>query len=284
MVPRGPAGADAPPSTTRGKPGVAGRRLASILDETKLRRVLAKMLDENEFLSEFGIRSLSRYHAEHPYVIRRGRPGVPRRAICRPNPTRGMFGGNSNWRGPIWMPVNAPDHPGAAAVLHLLRRRLHRRMPDRLGQQMNLYQVAEEIARRLANIFLQGRGRPAAGLRRHREVPGRSALARSASCSTSTSTATTAPASAPAIRPAGPGSSPALMHLFATHDARAGPRAWQAGHDRRRGESHARLMSRRNLAEHASNARRACRITTHSNQKTSLSARGLDAFCRLAAS
>ena len=81
---------------------------------------------------------------------------------------------------------------------------------------MNLYQVAEEIARRLASIFLRGRGRPSAGLRRHREVPGRPALARPASCSTSTSTATTAPASAPAIRPAGPASSPALMHLFAT--------------------------------------------------------------------
>ena len=70
-----------------GKPGVAGRRLASILDETKLRRVLAKMLDENEFLSEFGIRSLSRYHADHPYVIQRGRPGIPRCRICRRNPT-----------------------------------------------------------------------------------------------------------------------------------------------------------------------------------------------------
>ena len=88
--------------------------------------------------------------------------------------------------------------------------------PTGSGRRMNLYQVAEEIARRLANIFLQGQGRPASGLRRHPEVPGGPALARSACCSTSTSTATTGPASAPATRPAGPGSSPGLMHLFAT--------------------------------------------------------------------
>ncbi len=86
--------------------GVAGRRLASILDETKLRRVLAKLLDENEFLSEFGIRSLSRYHAEHPFVFHAG--GQEYRVSYLPAESdTGMFGGNSNWRGPIWMPVNA---------------------------------------------------------------------------------------------------------------------------------------------------------------------------------
>ena len=104
-------------STTRAKTGVAGRQLASILDETKLRRVLAKMLDENEFLSEFGIRSLSRFHEEHPYVMNAG--GQEYRVGYLPAESdTGMFGGNSNWRGPIWMPVNAPHHPGAAAVLH----------------------------------------------------------------------------------------------------------------------------------------------------------------------
>ena len=70
------------------KPGVDGRRLASILNETKLRRVLAKMLDENEFLSPYGIRSLSRYHAEHPVRLPRRRAGVPGVATCRPSPTR----------------------------------------------------------------------------------------------------------------------------------------------------------------------------------------------------
>src|SRR4029077_17351957 len=88
------------------KSGVNGRRLAAILDETKLRRVLAKMLDENEFLSEFGIRSLSRFHAEHPFVFNAG--GQEYRVNYLPAESdTGMFGGNSNWRGPIWMPVNA---------------------------------------------------------------------------------------------------------------------------------------------------------------------------------
>jgi hypothetical protein len=88
------------------KTGVADRRLASIMDETKLRRVLKLMLDENEFLSPFGIRSLSRYHADHPYVFRVG--GQEFRVAYLPAESdTGMFGGNSNWRGPIWMPVNA---------------------------------------------------------------------------------------------------------------------------------------------------------------------------------
>ena len=109
------------------KPGVAGRRLASILDETKLRRVLAKMLDENEFLSPYGIRSLSRYHADHPYVIHAG--GQEYRVSYLPAESdTGMFGGNSNWRGPDLDAGQRPDHPGPAAVLRLLRRRLHRRM------------------------------------------------------------------------------------------------------------------------------------------------------------
>ena len=105
MVPGEPPRADAPRSTTR-EAGRGGRRLASILDETKLRRVLAKMLDEKEFLSDFGIRSLSRYHAEHPYVFHVG--GQEYRVSYLPAESdTGMFGGNSNWRGPIWMPVNA---------------------------------------------------------------------------------------------------------------------------------------------------------------------------------
>jgi hypothetical protein len=83
-----------------GNVGVADRRLASILNETKLRRVLAKMLDANEFLSEFGIRSLSRFHADHPYVFHAG--GQDYRVAYLPAESdTGMFGGNSNWRGPI---------------------------------------------------------------------------------------------------------------------------------------------------------------------------------------
>jgi hypothetical protein len=142
-----------------GRPGVAGRKLASILDETKLRRVLAKMLDENEFLSPFGIRSLSRYHADHPYVIRVG--GQEYRVGYLPAESdTGMFGGNSNWRGPIWMPVNALIVRALLQYYAYYGDGFTVECPTGSGRHMNLYQVAEEVGRRLANIFLRdGDGR-----------------------------------------------------------------------------------------------------------------------------
>jgi Glycosyl hydrolase family 63 C-terminal domain len=136
------------------KPGVGGRLMTSILDEGKLRRVLAKMLDENEFLSEFGIRALSRFHAEHPYVFHAG--GQEYRVSYLPGESdTGMFGGNSNWRGPIWMPVNG------LIVRALLQYYLYYgdefkvECPTGSGRLMTLYQVADELSRRLANIFLK---------------------------------------------------------------------------------------------------------------------------------
>ncbi|VTT97862.1 glucosidase : Uncharacterized protein OS=Pirellula staleyi (strain ATCC 27377 / DSM 6068 / ICPB 4128) GN=Psta_2283 PE=4 SV=1: Glyco_hydro_63 [Gemmataceae bacterium] len=139
-----------------GKPGVAGRKLASILDETKLRRVLAKMLDENEFLSAFGIRSLSRFHEAHPFVMHAG--GQEYRVGYLPAESdTGMFGGNSNWRGPIWVPVNALI---VRALLHYYTYYgdgFTVECPTGSGRHMNLYQVAEEISRRLASIFARGK-------------------------------------------------------------------------------------------------------------------------------
>jgi hypothetical protein len=138
------------------KTGVAGRRLASILDETKLRRVLAKMLDENEFLSPYGLRSLSRYHADHPYVIQAG--GQEYRVSYLPAESdTGMFGGNSNWRGPIWMPVNALIIRALLNYYTYFGNDFTVECPTGSGRHMNLYQVAEEISRRLANIFLKGK-------------------------------------------------------------------------------------------------------------------------------
>jgi Mannosylglycerate hydrolase MGH1-like glycoside hydrolase domain len=141
------------------KTGVAGRRLASILDETRLRRVLAKMLDENEFLSEFGIRSLSRYHADHPYVIQAG--GREYRVAYLPAESdTGMFGGNSNWRGPIWMPVNGLIIRALLQYYTYYGNDFTVECPTGSGRQMNLYEVAEEISRRGSNIFLKDkRGR-----------------------------------------------------------------------------------------------------------------------------
>jgi hypothetical protein len=155
------------------KPGFAGRRLGSILDETRLRRVLAKMLDEREFLSAYGIRSLSRYHADRPYVIRAG--GQEYRVAYLPAESdTGMFGGNSNWRGPIWMPVNA------LIVRALMQYYLYFgddftvECPTGSGRHMTLYQVAEEIARRLSGLFLRapdGRRPVYGGTRKFQDDP-----------------------------------------------------------------------------------------------------------------
>ena len=136
------------------KVGVNGRRLASILDEHKLRRVLAKMLDENEFLSEFGIRSLSRFHADHPYVFHAG--GQEYRVAYLPAESdTGMFGGNSNWRGPIWMPVNGSIIRALLQYYGYYGDDFKVECPTGSGRLMTLYQVAEEISRRLSNLFLK---------------------------------------------------------------------------------------------------------------------------------
>jgi hypothetical protein len=137
--------------------GIGGRRLASILDETRLRRVLAKMLDENEFLSPYGLRSLSRYHEAHPYVIHAG--GQEYRVSYLPAESdSGMFGGNSNWRGPIWMPVNALVIRALLQYYTYFGDDFQIECPTGSGRMMNLYQVAEEISRRLTAIFLRSSG------------------------------------------------------------------------------------------------------------------------------
>jgi hypothetical protein len=136
------------------KPGYQERRLGSVLNETNLRRVLAIMLDEQEFLSPFGIRALSRVHKDHPYTYRLGDQEY--RVPYLPGDSNdGMFGGNSNWRGPIWMPVNM------LILRALLQYYLYYgdaftiECPTGSGKHMNLYQVAEEIGQRLSSIFLQ---------------------------------------------------------------------------------------------------------------------------------
>jgi Glycosyl hydrolase family 63 C-terminal domain len=135
------------------KTGCIGRRLASILNESKLRKVLSKMLDENEFLSPYGIRALSRYHAEHPYIFRSGDQEY-RVSYLPAESDSGMFGGNSNWRGPIWMPVNALIIRALLQYYMYYGNGFIVECPTGSGRQMTLYQIAKELARRLANIFL----------------------------------------------------------------------------------------------------------------------------------
>jgi len=155
------------------KRGPTDRLLAAILNEEKLRRVLARMLDENEFLSPYGIRALSRYHADHPYVFRLGDQTFGVSYLPAESDT-GMFGGNSNWRGPIWMPVNG------LIIRALLQYYMYYgddftvECPTGSGNKMTLYQVAEEIGRRLASIFLQdkdGRRPVYGGTRKFQEDP-----------------------------------------------------------------------------------------------------------------
>ena len=136
------------------KPGVAGRRLASIMNESRLRRVLEKMLDENEFLSPYGLRSLSRFHAEHPYTLTVGGERFSVSYLPAESDT-GMFGGNSNWRGPIWMPVNGLIIRALLQYYSYYGDDFKVECPTGSGRQMTLYQVAEEISRRLSSIFLR---------------------------------------------------------------------------------------------------------------------------------
>jgi Glycosyl hydrolase family 63 C-terminal domain len=138
------------------KRGVADRRMAAILNEDKLRRVLAKMLDENEFLSCYGIRALSRYHAEHPYVLRL--KGQEYKVSYMPAESdNGMFGGNSNWRGPIWMPVNGLIIRALMQYYLFYGNDFTVECPTGSGRKLNLYEVAQEIAGRLESIFLKGK-------------------------------------------------------------------------------------------------------------------------------
>jgi hypothetical protein len=134
--------------------GVNGRVLASVLNEDKLRRVLATMLDEREFLSPHGIRSLSRYHADHPYLFQVGDQEY-RVSYLPAESDTGMFGGNSNWRGPIWMPVNALIIRALLQYYAYYGDAFKVECPTGSGQWMTLYQVAEDIAGRLSGIFLR---------------------------------------------------------------------------------------------------------------------------------
>jgi hypothetical protein len=144
--------------------GYGDRGIAALVNPERLRRILSRMLDENEFLSSHGIRALSRYHAEHPYVFNVN--GQEYRVSYLPAESdTGMFGGNSNWRGPIWMPVNALLIRALLSFYLYYGDGFKVECPTGSGKMMNLFEVAHDISNRLKSIFVrdkQGR-RPVYG-------------------------------------------------------------------------------------------------------------------------
>ena len=135
------------------KDGVHGRRLLAIVDENKLRRILARMLDENEFLSPYGIRALSRAHRDQPYVLKL--EGQEYRVDYLPAESdSGMFGGNSNWRGPIWMPVNALLVRALLNLYMYYGDDFKIECPTGSGKWMTLFEVTRDLVERLSHIFV----------------------------------------------------------------------------------------------------------------------------------
>jgi hypothetical protein len=140
--------------TGPGHLGYGERGIAAVVNPTRLRRILARMLDENEFLGPHGIRALSKYHDEHPFVVHVNGQEYKVNYLPAESDT-GMFGGNSNWRGPVWMPVNA------VLIRALLSFYLYHgdnfkvECPTGSGKLMNLFEVAREIAHRLSSTFLR---------------------------------------------------------------------------------------------------------------------------------
>jgi hypothetical protein len=141
--------------TGPGHLGVAERGIMALVNPERLRRILTKMLDENEFLSPYGIRSLSKFHEQHPYVLHVH--GQEHRVDYLPAESNtGMFGGNSNWRGPVWMPVNALIIRALLNFYLYYGDNFKIECPTGSGKLMNLFEVSKEIADRLTRIFLRG--------------------------------------------------------------------------------------------------------------------------------
>ena len=135
-------------------PGERARRLLSIVDGDQLRRILRFMLDEREFLSPYGIRALSRFHKDNPFVL----PVNGSRYMVAYEPAEsstGLFGGNSNWRGPIWFPINILLIESLQKMHHYLGEEYKVECPTGSGVYMTLWEVAAELSRRLTHIFLR---------------------------------------------------------------------------------------------------------------------------------
>jgi hypothetical protein len=141
-------------ATGAGHLGVAGRGIVALVNEERLRRILSRMLDENEFLSPYGLRALSRYHDQHPFTFNVGTQGYSVRYLPAESDS-GMFGGNSNWRGPIWMPVNVLMIRALLQYYLYYGDNFQIECPTGSGRRMNLFDVSMELSKRLARIFLR---------------------------------------------------------------------------------------------------------------------------------
>ncbi|HEY9614659.1 MAG TPA: hypothetical protein V6C93_35295 [Allocoleopsis sp.] len=134
--------------------GVGARRLLAIVPCDKLTRILQKMLDETEFFGEYGIRAVSKYHGSHPYVFDAN--GTQFQVDYEPaESSSGLFGGNSNWRGPVWFPVNFLLIESLQKFHHYLGDDFKIECPTGSGQMMTLWEVAAELSQRLTGIFLK---------------------------------------------------------------------------------------------------------------------------------
>jgi hypothetical protein len=155
------------------EPSPEGRRLLALVDESRLRRILAVMLDEEEFLGDHGIRAISRRHLEQPYRFDWGGQQYEVHYLPAESDT-GMFGGNSNWRGPVWFPMNLVILRGLVQLHRYYGERVRVECPTGSGRRLNLLEVAAEIARRLVSTFTEdehGRRPVFGGLRQFQTDP-----------------------------------------------------------------------------------------------------------------
>jgi hypothetical protein len=138
----------------RSTPGGSGRRLLSIVTTDQLPRILRYLLDEEEFLSPHGVRAVSRFHRDHPYMLHAG--GMDHRVDYEPaESSSSLFGGNSNWRGPVWFPVNYLLIESLQKFDYFYGETFTAECPTRSGRKLDLWHVAAELSRRLTRIFLR---------------------------------------------------------------------------------------------------------------------------------
>ena len=141
-------------SAGEGFVGYASRRLMSVCNKKKIERILKYMLDENEFFGPYGIRSLSKYHLDHPFVFHLNGQEFKVQYLPAESNT-GMFGGNSNWRGPVWMPVNGLILRSLLNLYQFFGDDFKVECPTGSGKYMTLFEVSQELSRRLTSIFLR---------------------------------------------------------------------------------------------------------------------------------